>query len=269
MEYVAHGGGCCGYGHVFGFDHATVERLDECIQRHLDAAGGNNRILEAILTDRQLAPAANENRIPASVTQAGGWAAVLAARGFRLAAAWTNSNTGRRCYQFLKIPDLISDGVGRAFLEILPFQWTGEINVPIPAPRVVHRQDVPVVGMRVMNLRTGAQGRIRAVYEADSRYTVTFNDGLNGNYRLDNFRNAFSVLDEPANPQPQPQPAPPPPVVRRIYATEWYANLRQGGRRGPFGSPAQAREAYPRCARFERRDIYNDGTSTWVNIDGN
>lgn len=71
-------------------------------------------------------------------------------------------------------------------------------------------------------------------------------------------------LNAPAAP---PVPAAPAPIVPAVIGQEFYANLRNIGRRGPFVALEDATAAYPRCRNFERRDIYNDGTSQWVAVD--
>lgn len=63
-------------------------------------------------------------------------------------------------------------------------------------------------------------------------------------------------------------PLPAAPVVNmNVVLTEYYASLRTVGRRGPFDTVEAAREAYPRCLRFEVRDIFSDGASVWGDID--
>jgi hypothetical protein len=192
MEYRNHGGRCCGYGHIFDFDHATEVDLDNCLQEHDFAAGGNNRVCEVILSRRQVDPTHYTGAVSVSVRNAGGWPAILARKGFRLAAVWNNSNTGRHCYQFIKIGRLLTDDP----VYELPFDWQG--------------------------LVAAAQG--------------------NG-------------VVAPVAP-------------RRVdtVSTEFYAQLRVGGRRGPFATEREAREAYPRCRRFQQRNIMSNGTSTWLDL---
>ena len=201
MEYESHGGGCCGYGHIFNFDNATIEDLEDMIARHERNAGGINRILEAILSERQL----TGDRWAPCVRGAGGWANVLASKGFRLAAEWNNSNTGRRCFQFLRIPVLLTEDAGYH----RPFAWEGPFLPPGQPFLEPPRLPGPV------EIRNNA-------------------------------------------------PPPPPPAA---WFTEYYATLREGGRRGPFATAAAARQAYPRCRQFERRIIMNDGSSRWNFID--
>ena len=135
MEYVPHGGQCCGYAHVYGFDRSTPEDLDRIIDQHFVPAGsgpggrGNmNRIREAILSERQVTAREGGGLISREVIAAGGWPAILADRGFRLAAIWQNSNSGRNCYQLLKLSDW-----SRTDDNNTPFPWQGgrvTINVP-------------------------------------------------------------------------------------------------------------------------------------------
>lgn len=186
MEYSTHGGRCCGYGHIYGFDRASIADFNECLEEHARAGRGGNRICEVILSQRQIEGDALTRR---EVLEAGGWPAILAGRGFRLAAQWTNSNTNRRCYQFLLIPELLTDDENYR----PPFAWDGQV---------------------VGNQRGVA--------------------------------------------------APAPVIAEMTVLTEYYANLQRGGRRGPFRSEAAAREAFPRCRRFERRDIRSNGRSIWT-----
>lgn len=179
MQYNSHGGQCCGYGHVHGFDHATEADLDRCIENHRNAARGNNRVLEAILTDRQLNPSPTDNRVVASVRDSGGWATILARKGFRLAAEWVNSNTERRCYQFLLIQNLLSDQANYR----RGFNWTDRIQVPQRPPAVeeipLDEPVVPVVGMTVRNLSPGSRmnqlGEITRVSERN--FLIRWEDG--------------------------------------------------------------------------------------------
>lgn len=137
MQYSNHGGHCCGYGHIHGFDSASIEQFEECISQHERVARGNNRILECILTNRQLTPAADDIRVTPSVRERGGWANILREKGFRLSAQWRNSNTGRNCYQFLLINSLLTDREGYA----PPFQWEGPVLSIPPIENI--RREVP------------------------------------------------------------------------------------------------------------------------------
>lgn len=50
---------------------------------------------------------------------------------------------------------------------------------------------------------------------------------------------------------------------RREILIEYFANLRNTGRRGTFSSRLEAVEAYPRCRRFDRRTVFSDGSIEW------
>lgn len=354
MDYRTHGGLCCGYGHIFGFDGASIEQFEECIARHEQIARGNNRVLECILTDRQLTPTADDRRVIPSVRERGGWVNILREKGFRLSAQWRNSNTGRNCYQFLLIGSLLTDTEGYA----PPFQWEGPVlsipqieNVRREVPftigdsyrilgngmmagsigicervtddhvylRIVEnrltrlRKDRPGGFSRIIyidgsvgnapapvdltrpvaikNHATGeiipativgsnpltciAQARLPSIslrrldlsdrwsyeivtgdWEGDPRIARLFNPGIDEEI----------LVRENLAPAPVPAPAPEVEAVLAVVSTEFYASLRGTGRRGPFDSVEAAQEAYPRCRRFEQRQIMSDGTSVWTNL---
>lgn len=285
LEIRKHGGGCCGYAHVYGFDSAIPADLDRIITSHEQNGGqGVNRILEAILTDRQLVPSAADNRILPGVRDAGGWSVVLAERGFRLAASWTNSNTGRRCYQFLRIPTLLTEGER-------PFVWTGDV-VPItpptpitfpalPAPSIPERlqgeQPAPrarrVDPTRPVLVWSGATRRYYVGTSIGDRITVRDLSalGIRGSWayaRNTGFWNGNDGRGRAINYDPTEEvvPAPVEPPIW-VVTTEFYAHLRTAGRRGPFETVEAAREAYPRCRNFDQRQIRNDGTSLWTALD--
>jgi hypothetical protein len=138
LQYVGHGGGCCGYYHVHNFDNATIAELDAHITTHNRQT---NRVLEAILTDRQLVYTTRPSSIRQEVFDAGGWAAILRARGFFLNLIWVNSNTRRTCYQFLNIPTPLS--LDEARLGGLP-GWDGQGPVIYHNPPVDIRHTAPV-----------------------------------------------------------------------------------------------------------------------------
>lgn len=189
MEYLAHGGACCGYGHIFGFYNATIRSFEEAFNEHLEAGRGIVRICEAILSHRQLVRGPNNqnNDILEEVWEAGGWSTILAQKGFRLNTVWDNSNTGRRCYQFLWLPraeDFLP-------LDDLPFVWAGE------------RAEALVAAIPQMQ-------RIRQ--------------------------------------------------ERRVVLTEYFAETRTVGRRGPYVTLAEAQASWPRCRNFIAREIWSNGT---------
>lgn len=285
LEIGAHGGGCCGYAHVYGFDLATPADLDRIITSHKQNGGrGTNRILEAILTDRQLVPSATDNRINRATTEAGGWPVILAERGFRLAASWRNSNTERRCYQFLRIPTLLMEGAR-------PFVWTGDVVPIIPTtPITFPVGQAPGIPARLQGEQPAPRarpvdstlpilvwsGETRRYYVGTSigdRITVRDPSavGIRGSWAYEpdtGFWNGNDRLGRAINYDPTegvvPAPAPAP---LRVVTTEYYAHLRTAGRRGPFETVEEVREAYPRCRDFDQRQIRNDGTSLWTALD--
>lgn len=152
VAYSEHGGRCCGYLHLHGMDHCTLMMFDQHINMHF-TDGNANRVLEVILSQRQV-ESGNGNdggRIHQSIIDAGGWAAVLAERGFRLTASWLNSNSSRRCYQFIKTTSWLSMSQRSLRFtypqELVAYRGEGndiEIAVappppaPLPPPHVVY-----------------------------------------------------------------------------------------------------------------------------------
>ncbi len=104
---------------------------------------------------------------------------------------------------------------------------------------------------------------------AGFKLLTTFNNGGHGStchlYGLRPSENPddFQIFGD----LPQPVLDPPVPAPVSVVEVEIYANLRDFGRRGPFSGQEEAREAYPKCRSFDRRDIMSDGTSEWqVNV---
>lgn len=52
----------------------------------------------------------------------------------------------------------------------------------------------------------------------------------------------------------------PDPVAPSVVLTEYFAELRTVGRRGPFPSVQEARRAFPRCGNFSVRSVMSDGS---------
>ena len=192
MAYTPHGGGCCGYRHIYNVDRMSVEELDRVLAEHFQA-GNNNRIVEIILSSRQVVspPPAHDDRFHDSVRAAGGWPVVLAARGFKLAAVWRNSNSGNFCYQFLKTTEFHTGP--------LPFPWTGE-TVTLREPPVVTRVVADIaeqyrVGQTVRKVRGNIDvGRIGAIDEVEGeRIRVRWrNSGDRSNWFN---RDTFEVIE--------------------------------------------------------------------------
>lgn len=297
MDYEGHGGSCCGYGHIFAMDHTSVEDFRGGLEEHRTAAAGLNRIVEVILSERQVNPqtAWERGQIHDSVTAAGGWPAVLAAEGFRLAAEWCNSNSGNRCYQFIRIPVLLTDDAGynRTFrweAGIIPAVGVAPIPVPVvpgvperyqgvhpqpPAGPVDHTLPILVWDNRtsmyypVTRARSTDVGIEPRIYASGTGRGCTLTNDIwyraaTGRLGGDPLRGQLVnyVPDAPAAPVPAPAAPVAAPAPQPRF-TEFYANLRDSGRRGPFETIEVAREAYPRCRNFDVRMIRSDGSSVW------
>jgi len=155
MTYANHGGGCCGVKHLFGLDYMSLEEFDRSCAEHF--VGENpNRILEVILSERQTRVVETDRRFDRSIIDAGGWPAVLAARDFKLAETWRNSNTNNMCYRFVK---LAGGGFSPA-----PAWWTDEpltFYAPSPVERVI-RPPVLVDGDTIRHGEFG-QGEVVSI----------------------------------------------------------------------------------------------------------
>lgn len=128
--YSNHGGGCCGIRHLYGLDRMSLEAFDRQILEHFQEPRGrafnDNRILEVVLSERQIEVDPADGRFDRSIIDAGGWPAVLASRGFKLCESWRNTNSGNMCYRFVK---LAGEGFAPA-----PAWWTEEaLQITEPA----------------------------------------------------------------------------------------------------------------------------------------
>jgi len=96
MRYSQHGGRCCGIYHAYDFvdGDGSGRDLDWAIGQH---DGLSNRVLEAIITDGQVAEHEPD----------------LLAEGFVKVARWLNGNSGNYC---------------NAYYRYKPFQGRGEIE---------------------------------------------------------------------------------------------------------------------------------------------
>lgn len=269
MQYARHGGACCGYAHVYGFDNATPADLDRIIHEHrTNGGGGTNRILEAILSERQLNPPREGGSITRQTRDAGGWVAVLAQRGFRLAAEWTNSNTGRNCYQFLLIENLHTDRADHR----RSFEWPERIERALPVEVVIQDVFTPAVRDTLRRLVAGNH------YEDILTVTVVENGVFRGIWRDGTVSGAFRIAqispqtwrkvefrqgNDGSRPAAQvPPPVPDRPAVRTVL-TEYFA-VYAGGWVGrvSYDSVADLRADQPRVRRYRTRVFQSDGTLT-------
>ena len=172
MSYNGHGGGCCGIHHLWGLDRMSLETFDNHVREHF-APPNNNRILEVIISDRQTRVDPADARFHRSIIAAGGWPAVLASRGFRLAERWLNSNSRNMCYRFVKLE-------GAGFVEEVPDWWTGDnlrIEETPPVERIVRQPEFAVGDtIRYNDGRIGTVSIVRADY-----LSVNFEDGGHAN----------------------------------------------------------------------------------------
>ncbi len=167
MEYTDHGGGCCGIAHLWLFDEEGIETLDARIRQH-DAIAGGNRLLEVVLSERQVAPQPPRERgglghlVLQEVRDAGGWPTILRERGFRLVSRFRNSNSGQLCYVFHRVPEWQS-----LRNEDLPFDWPEAGNdIVEPAP-VVRPPAPPANADPIVNevFALFADGRVRGPFD--------------------------------------------------------------------------------------------------------
>ena len=287
MQYRRHGADCCGAGHISGFDNATPDDLDRCIGEHERSWDGTNRMIEVILSERQITtgrmPAGRTgqdfaNRITQATRDAGGWAQVLSERGFKFVRRFRNSNSGQNCYVFHRIPEELS------LTDNLPFNWPGEAPnggragvVEAPARNPVNNERANFLSLghggtainarvQYFNPRGARHGQTGVVVDRHGHVgelEVRFNaDGARERYSVTSFRPAPPPVGGGRG-EPQPAPVPPAPV---IMATEWFAVFGDGRERGVFRTQAELREAYPRVRRCRQRQIWNNGTFNFLPI---
>jgi len=235
MEYERHGAHCCGISHVYGFDNATPDDLAEIIQLHdtgHDHGTPGNRLLEAVLTDRQLDPREEgDRRVTRAVRDAGGWAAILAGHGFTLHTRFQNSNTQHYCNVFHRVvtreplegltwwpPVVTAAPVAAPTNGETPWPQTGAIR--IPADWVNHPDDIVEMTdgtpASVLDIRSWALDGwlVRVQCAAVGTWWYQLTDGrFHGN---NNRRGIRNIVREVA-----PAPAPEPEAVETPQETVW------------------------------------------------
>lgn len=244
MEMETHGGSCCGIRHIYGFDHSTVAELDEHIRELDNEVGQGNRLVEVVLSQRQV----TGHRAPA-----GGWTAALAERGFRLVSRFNNSNSNNDCYIFHRVPSFKSIAPVD-----LPFPWTHDA-VPV-AQRGIHEAGGPGagawrVGDRIRYAMNGPahsrRGQLGTLVRqaASGNWEVRWDDdGVPiGNTYTPTF---FERIEQVAAPT----------IVATFYANHYV----ERGRGALYPTLAACRAAAPRCRRQDRLTIMSDGTQRWV-----
>ena len=116
VMYADHAGSCCGIKTAWSFDYATREEFETVYNNHF-VRGNNNRLLEVVLSERQVNLRTQGER----ARMLEDWPAILAEKGFTLVNRFRNSNTGRICYVFHKLNERLPMSP-----EYLPFNWPAD-----------------------------------------------------------------------------------------------------------------------------------------------
>lgn len=303
MQLRAHGGGCCGIYHISGFDNDPATRwpastitnplmvgsndprriielregtyrevlniLCTCWDQNPRYPGeGGRRILEAHLVDAQI-------RL---------WHPVLLANGFKKVVRYYNRNSGNHVNMYLRHTDgfeifNVSDQIPEQVVP--PYVQPAPVAVPAPAPEVDLARNLRVwprytdnsvvpVGIEVelidtQGMRQPVQSNFARVTRFDGRthgdpnqIFVRFSgeDRDRGLYAR-RFRAVERLVPPAVEPVAQPQ---------TTVFTQFFANLRDGGLRGPYMTAAQALEAYPRCRNFKRYEVESNGDLAIVDL---
>lgn len=265
-----HGGQCCGVWHLHGMDYTSIAELDERISQHF-VHGNMNRVLEIILSARQVEDprSTDGGRINHTIVAAGGWAAVLAQRGFRLTEAWTNSNSSRRCYRFIKLTEFLENAETHVPRAPRGFVEAGGVVQAAVVPNAGPARVTDVAAI-VRNLTTRDVGVVLRSYINDEgvrMLVVRLND--TAAERRWASHNCAIVADAPGIPpveevinnRREEPPAPP----RVVFST--FHNVFQqprGRSNAGWDTYEQARQNAPRARQIDRRDIMSDGSVVWV-----
>jgi len=142
MNMDDHGGSCCGVRHIYGFDRSSPNELTtllaqvDALNRVARATPDSHRLVEVILSERQVTADSGNTGWTAEVREAGGWPAILAANGFSLVNRFENANSGKKCYIFHRVNNPLS-------LTDLPFEWAGPLGAQRAAPAARARRQAP------------------------------------------------------------------------------------------------------------------------------
>lgn len=250
MRMVDHGGSCCGIRQIYGFDHSTVAELDEYIRELDNEHGQGNRLIEVVLSQRQV----RGDRAPA-----GGWTAALAERGFRLVSRFNNSNSHNDCYIFHRVP---------AFKSIapadLPFPWSHDA-IPV-AQQGIHEAGGPGVAGRAAAApawRAGDRFRYMAAGSSHHGYigVIRSIEGANAVVIWETPDATFRTVSLRHCARMERQHTPPEVVAVATFYANHYV---ERGRGALYPTLAACRAAAPRCRRQDRLTIMSDGTQRWV-----
>lgn len=236
-----HGGGCCGVFHIAGF-RGSVEVAQAHLRLTLDTIQQNQRMAgqrlhEAILTEHQ-------DPI---------YGQLLTDAGFRKTLSFVNGNTNNRLYVYYKHDDLTV------------YEPNAEAPVTPPPAEPPH---VFTEGERVeftLPSRTGerAQGTVRGV-NGSGTVRVLWDVGASSTHGPRALRPLHHLSRHSRHARQGPAAEPRPEL--RIIETEYYAQLRDGSRKGLYNSEEGVRRRFPRCRTFLRREIMSDGSSVWTEL---
>jgi len=162
VRYRIHGGSCCGISHLSDFDYATYNDFLSALNRH----GTSNRLLEAVLTAGQLED--DDEEWDESISECGGWHAILTHHGFQIVSAFRNSNSNNVCYVYHFVPrseSLTPPDVSDQFIEPNPPRVTAARATPAAAPNTSNVINVPADwrerdGLGIVEFMDGTPGRI-------------------------------------------------------------------------------------------------------------
>lgn len=271
MDMVYHGGQCCGMRHIYGMDNVSVDELDRRIRELDNEAGQGNRLIEVVLSSRQVGERRAGNagaRWHETVMAAGGWPAVLQERGFRLVSRFNNSNSSNDCYVFHRVPRFNSLEPAN-----LPFDWRHEVAPRVPAAggpgRMTAAAARPAGALRVGDRATynnpnnrnhGNTAEITWI-SGDGRFVSGRWTATGADFQRYSAAGFTVTREAPAQPAPDP---------RRTVATisTFHNVLRAGRSEAGFPTWVAARAAAPRARQVDRKDtvVRADGTTTvnWI-----
>lgn len=216
-------------------DKTAVEHFNEIFsdfQKQLDGRGGN-RLLVANLIDSQRK-----------------WFPILEKAGFIKVARFKNANSGNFINTFAYHAN--TEG-WPATIASLPVMSVG--GYPLEKGDKLFFTDGTPVDMSTV--RWNPDLRTLRVYVPDI-------NGIEGNYH-------FNISDGVWNgalPEDEQYPR----LMKKVETpkkallSEYYGLRVNGARVGPFTTPAEIAEAFPRITRYQLRHIYEDGTSSYEDV---
>jgi len=290
---TAHGGGCCGMRHIYGFREIQETNVADLTRLTAGNEGNSNLQFEVILSDRQT----REN--PLLVDE-------LARLGYVYTSSWTGQHA-TPVHLFLRARNRLALSSANFYN-----RWVNDNNGmlphpslagPLPALAEIRRTPVvlPLGAQRVAeqnNLLAGDRVRVNSPtsrYHNEEAMIIRFSGdrwggfsgvlNINHNGRLAEIRvtNLVRIFD---NPEAGPPVAPPPPPLpyrhptnphgwplpaqapaavpagfpRRLILSQFYCVFRNTGQASRvFETMAAGQEAYPRATQWFERKVYSDG----------